>query len=511
MTYSRITRRDFIKLLCLTPLIIIKQPNSEPLIGSCLGNSNLPNILVLVFDALSARDMSLFGFPRNTTPNIERFAQRATVYHRHYAGGNFTSPGTASLLTGVYPWSHRALHMRGQALERFTDQNLFSLLPEKYHTFAYTHNSFVQILLQQYCRHIKQLFNISYLTLSSNSLADQWLSQDYFIANEAELLLLKNEHDPPASLYASILDRLKRESQTRYLNETFKEQFPRGIPNCQTGKPSIQCFRLEDSIDWLQTQIGALPSPFLGYVHVLPPHAPYNPPSEFVGRFGGGWKPTGKPEHHFTGNNKQKKLDRIRRQYDEFVAYADAQFGRLYDYLDRSGALLNTCLIVTSDHGEMFERGIMGHVTPTLYEPIIHIPLLISRPGQQHRQNIDQPTSAVDLLPTLLHITGQPIPNWCEGGILPGFNDSPSPMDRGIFVVEAKQNPKSGPLRQATFALIKGQHKLIKYSGYPDFDEVYELYNLKQDPEEMNDIYPSSRSITSTLRDELNARLAQTP
>jgi len=64
-----------------------------------------PNVLVIVFDTLSAAHTSVDGYPRRTTPHLERFAERATVYHRHHSAGNFANPGTASLLTGAYPWS----------------------------------------------------------------------------------------------------------------------------------------------------------------------------------------------------------------------------------------------------------------------------------------------------------------------------------------------------------------------------------------------------------------------
>ncbi len=65
-------------------------------------------MVVIVFDAFSAYNISLYGYQRETTPNIARWAERAVVYHNHNAGGNFTIPGTASLLTGTYPWTHRA-------------------------------------------------------------------------------------------------------------------------------------------------------------------------------------------------------------------------------------------------------------------------------------------------------------------------------------------------------------------------------------------------------------------
>ncbi len=78
-------------------------------------------------------------------------------------------------------------------------------------------------------------------------------------------------------------------------------------------------------------------------------------------------------------------------------------------------------MIVTSDHGELFERGELGHATALMYAPVTHIPLLISAPKQQARSDFHSVTSNVDLLPTLLNIAGKEIPEWVEGKILPGF------------------------------------------------------------------------------------------
>ena len=113
---AKITRREFLLSLAALPLVklaapIIMPPRtiSRPYHQNSPG-ADKPNILVMVFDALSALDISLFGYRRETTPNLARLAEKATVFHNHYAGANFTSPGTSSLLMGLYPWSHRSLH-----------------------------------------------------------------------------------------------------------------------------------------------------------------------------------------------------------------------------------------------------------------------------------------------------------------------------------------------------------------------------------------------------------------
>ena len=141
--------------------------------------------------------------------------------------------------------------------------------------------------------------------------------------------------------------------------------------------------------------------------------------------------------------------------------------------------LIQLFVVFTSDYGEMFERLIFRHVTPTLYQPIIRVPLLISLPQQTTRQDIYTPTSCIDLLPTLLHLTGRPIPTWCEGLVLPPFSTADPPPGRSLFALEAKNNPKSAPLDVATFTMIKGDYKLIYYRGYEGFDDVFKLYNLQ--------------------------------
>src|ERR1051325_2382293 len=118
----KITRRDFLKT-SFWSVISFLGSRMSPRLNQSL--SQAPNVIVLVFDTLSARHLSLYGYPRLTTPHLTQFAEKATVYHRHYAAGNFTSPGTASLLTGLYPWTHRAFEQAGIISKKMVDQNLF--------------------------------------------------------------------------------------------------------------------------------------------------------------------------------------------------------------------------------------------------------------------------------------------------------------------------------------------------------------------------------------------------
>src|SRR5512140_1854307 len=147
----RFSRRDFLKLAALAPAAWYLPPllehRRQPRITAGQGR---PNIIVLVFDAWSAHDIPLYSYQRNTTPNVQRFAQQATVYHNHYTAGTFTVPGTASLLTGLLPWSHRAFQLgAGGVAKAHTDHQVFAALSPSHNTLAYAHNAFADLLVSQ--------------------------------------------------------------------------------------------------------------------------------------------------------------------------------------------------------------------------------------------------------------------------------------------------------------------------------------------------------------------------
>jgi arylsulfatase A-like enzyme len=458
-----------------------------------------------VFDALSANNMSVYGYQRETTPNIARFADNASVFHAHLAGGNHTSPGVASILTGTYPWSHRALHLHGTADVLFADRNLFSELTKLgYHTLAYSHNLLVTSLLHQCAEHLNVFPRTRQLCLVDDQLADRLFSRDYNAAFWSEWLLLREGQSPPSSLILSLLQRMVRFAHRKGVEDTYGYLFPRGLPHLHS-----LFFVLEDAVDWIADQVAGSPQPFAAYFHLLPPHEPYTTRREFVDLFDDGWTPLAKNPHHFSEGHTQEFLNQQRREYDEFIAYADAEFGRLCSLLSARGALENTYVILTSDHGEMFERGIRGHVTPVLYDPVIHVPLLIAGPAQMQRNDIVTPTSAVDLLPTILHIAGQTIPSWCEGRVLPSIGNHGDEEERSVFAVEAKGNPKQAPLTKVTAALVKDRYKLIGYTGYKSYETEFELYDMDNDPEELENLYSVNRVLAADLQRELLTKLQE--
>jgi arylsulfatase A-like enzyme len=238
-------------------------------------------------------------------------------------------------------------------------------------------------------------------------------------------------------------------------------------------------------------------------MHLLSPHAKYCPRKEFIGIFPEIKIPF--KERHRLGNHvRQSLLNEYRMQYDEYIANVDAEFGSLLDRLEGSGILDHSYFVVTSDHGELFERGENGHNTFLLYDSVIHIPLLVSAPQQTERRDFHLRTSNIDLLPTLLNIAGKDIPSSLVGRVLPGLGGKEDAnSSRSIFAVEAKLNSAFGPLKRATITMMKENYKIIYYGDYPRYSNIFELYDLAEDIDERRDLFVEGPSIAALLKEEL--------
>ncbi|MGB7876910.1 MAG: sulfatase-like hydrolase/transferase [Anaerolineales bacterium] len=495
---SDLNRRDFLKLAGLfslslaMPEFTFRPRLIEP-------NTSGQNVLIVVFDAMTASNLSLYGYPRETMPHLSRLAEKATVYHQHYAAGPFTTPGTASLLTGMLPWTHRALSHNDTVAKSLVDQNIFDAFAG-YHSMAYSHNPLANTLLKQFMADIDDLIPQMRLFLGGDRLINRLLQNDDDIGTVAWTRALKQTETNYS--YSLFLSRLYEFFQHGRYDQYIKD-FPRGIPT--TAEDNF--FLLEHGIDWLQDAMLVAPKPFLGYFHFFPPHFPYKTRIDFIDMFkNDGYKPPEKPEHPFAQARNEGRVDSIRTRYDEYLLYVDSEFNRLYSFMEQTGLLENTWLVFTSDHGELFERGIVGHQTMAMYQAGVKVPLLIFAPGQTARQDITDNTSAIDLLPTLLTVTGQDIPNWVEGDVLPPFAATPLKADRQIVCLRGEGIKKDQALLKGSAMLVKGRYKLVYIFGFSS-DPSIELYDLEADPEELDNLYPAQKALGDNLYAELRSGL----
>jgi choline-sulfatase len=210
--------------------------------------------------------------------------------------------------------------------------------------------------------------------------------------------------------------------------------------------------------------------PFLLWVHLFDPHAPYTPPPPFAGRFSG-------------------------RPYDGEVAYADSQVERLVAWLDRSGQRQRTLVVVTSDHGEGLgqhgeeEHGIL------VYDSTLHVPLVLSWPGRLPAgTRVRGQFRSVDLLPSVLDLLGVPAVRT-------------SGASRADAIAHGGRIPDNESYAESLYGSIHfGWAKLRALRSHEwKFIEAprSELYRLPEDPGETRNVLASRAEVANGMRQSL--------
>lgn len=469
--------------------------------------SDRPNIVIILFDAMTARNMSLYGYVRETTPQLARFAERSTVYHAHSSAGNFTTPGTASMLTGMFPWKHRAHNQGGMIKADLARFNPFTLLGEEYYRYAFAQNLWPDRLVNQFSSDMDQILSPSAYSLRSGGLFLDKFGKDRALASLAlEGFLFSLGAD---TIGSAALGHVYKESvSAKFLaaQEKLHSEYPIGLP---VVEGYVIPYLNEDIFAGVAAELKKLEAetkPFLSYFHLYSPHSPYRPHRKYARLFRDDYVPPTKPNHPLLTPQSGELVLRRRLGYDIQVANVDGEFGRLVRHMEADGILDSSYVIITSDHGEMFERGFWGHGDVLMYEPNIHIPLLIHAPGQAFRFDIHTPTSNVDLLPTLLSLAGRDAPPELDGQVLPGFADAYD-LEKPLFSMYSVEAPAFAPLKKIVVSMRKGDFKLIATLGYAA-EDMFELYNLRNDPEEMQDLSKKDTATIQRLRDELLSHLA---
>lgn len=495
---TSLNRRDILKLGMFAPASMMLSKASQKI----KGGTKKPNIIVIVLDALTASSMSLYGHVRQTTPNMERFASKSNVYHSHYSGGTFTTSGTSSLLTGTYPWKHRAINLFGYVTEKYTNRNIFNLLGSEYFRTAFTQNPYADILLSQFGASIDRHYEIdsfAKINLYSHDNNDRVLFEKYIY--DDSFLYAEN----PASLFFGTLKKYAYEFKKDRLMTPANEKIIGGVPRL--------FFSVEDVFSGMAGEVPASPDSSFVYYHFYPPHQPYIISPEVENLFTDAWEHVNKPIHSLSTNaTTQEETAELLLMYERYLARTDMAFGSFINHLEENGYFENSYIILTSDHGELFERGAIGHLTPLVYEGGIHIPLIVHSPGQTERKNFFTPTSAVDVMPTLLSIANRDIPEWCDGQLLPGFGGTED-ATRKIFTMDAKLSTPSQELKIISIAMRQGNNKLHYFKGFTDYRGArkndsyrrgkFELYNIANDPHEITDLLDSQTDLASSMKDSL--------
>ena len=250
--------------------------------------------------------------------------------------------------------------------------------------------------------------------------------------------------------------------------------------------------------------LAAAGRPTFTLVHLLPPHAPYEPPAPFRGAYSswyrGDLRVTARLLNQFHGRRDPAELSAEDRRYiyDRYLenaAYADSLVGRILAALTGLGRYDDSLIVVLADHGETFlEHGRFLH-TQQLYRESIRVPLIAKWPATvaEPRELVDQPVSLVDLVPTLVDgLALDPDRRFQGRSLLPAALDGRS-TNRPIWAVTRGATESWRP-PSPRVAVRHGRWKTI----YAPLTDRLELYDVTDDPGEQDDL-AASRPITALL------------
>ena len=393
------------------------------------------NVVFLVIDAAAARYLGCHGNDLNTSPNIDALAAEATVFGRAYSQAAWTLPSVASFFVSRYPPPRTKI---GKA---FLKRPIAALL------------------------HDAGLYTMAF-SESPQVVTDFGMDTGFgeFVERfPREVFLRERPH------FGRIDSHTTVEMVINQLNDHQQERF------------------------------------FL-YVHLLPPHAPYAAPPPFGGSFDHDYRgiiedttcATMKSIDHGSLRDKvtPDDIEYLRNKYQENLAYADHQVGRILQELRARKLMDETLLIVTSDHGEAFkEDGRMMH-NHTVYEEMIHVPLIVRFPPclGEMPAHWDGVVELVDLLPTICHALEIPVDVEVQG--------------RSLLPVLRAGGPSEGLARSWTImphrigTAIQHRYKLIK-----DFSaDRVELYDRQVDPDEKNNIAQAHPELVRLLLELLESK-----
>jgi len=381
------------------------------------------NILIIVMDAARADHLGCYGYPRNTTPNVDRLAAESLLFERHYTDYPQTKTSTASLFTSRHADTHLATEMQEIAAD----------------TFA----------MQRGLKHA----GLTTAYFYSNAWASPWGFAEGF----------DDIYSPNSGAAWRDPTRAPASAEVHRIG-----------PNTEAVLAAFS--------GWLASRAG---DRFFAYVHLTPPHFPYDAPKEMAALFTGrapnyrrGRSPFpeakdagGPGPHHHPGSDLVNK-------YDANLRYADWAVGRIVDELRKRGLLDKTLLLVTSDHGESFgEHGYNWHPACP-FEEALHIPMLIRFPGGRPAGRVSALTENTDLLPTIYDLLALPLPTQLIQGrsFLPLISSEKAAIHQYLF-------SHTGGLLPC-YVVRDLRYALLLYEG----GKLRALYDLDNDPWQMRNI-----------------------
>lgn len=433
------------------------------------------NIAIIVLDCLRADHTSCYGYPRPTTPVLDRFAETAVRFTDNMSAGVWTLPSMTAMMTGLHPSGHGL--NRGNARLRSDVVTLAERLRDAgYATGGFSANPYVgrSFGLDRGFTSFKEYWGVGGgATGSGESLLDR----------SYRWLLPRARH-------------IVKRSQA--LTRAFMAyQRARTASGHDKGGERLA----SDAAAWIRAQ-RAQGRPFFTLLHFMEAHTPLAPPQRVARRFlddqrlHAARKVDQDGMGYMAGANDLSTHDRelLIDLYDASIAYGDELLAPVLDALSD-----DDLVIITADHGNHFgDHELMGHFF-SVYDTLTHVPLLMRSPGRSG-EVVQYPVQSTDIAVTALLAAGLSVDR------LPGRSllqpEQPRPcvvaeyLDPDVSRFSRFRNFNPSPYARELRAVRVGDLKYIWAS-----DGTEQLYNLRDDPGEVDNRAASEPEHLQTLRD----------
>lgn len=440
-----------------------------------LDGDNPPNVLFIVWDTVRADHLSLYGYERPTTPNLDRLAESAMVFEQAHSPGIWTLPAHASMFTGLPPESTGAD-------ERWLWLDTPHLtMAEHFQAHGYNTFSLAANTLLSTDTNLTQGFHVPMNTFKGKMAAPSKK------ATEAKLL----PTDRSQELAPKWTPPEHGATNAEWARAAYKDAGP------VIGRTFLRWTKMRRRPD----------TPFFAYLNLMEAHTPRIPSRASRDRVLADdpeLVPLGLATDaahinlHFYNFGKhdytERELEAIVGVYDAALADLDIALAELWKGMEAQGLLDNTIIVLTSDHGENLGDHHLFNHRFTMAETLTHVPLVVWAPGLPNGR-LAGPVSTMDLFPTLCAWTGIPAPEALEGIHLvdaprPAVTRMEVPLAREIETVQAVHSDVAvEPWLRSGHAIVDDRlHKAIHWDerpaqGFDLADDPGELQPVEPDPE----------------------------
>jgi arylsulfatase A-like enzyme len=252
--------------------------------------------------------------------------------------------------------------------------------------------------------------------------------------------------------------------------------------------------------------LNGAPEPFFLFVHYWDVHYDYLPPPPYDTKFDPDYAGSVSAQSFMKNEAIHAGMDprdlaHIVALYDGEIAWVDHHIDLLLDALSRRGLDERTIVVLTADHGdEFFEHGEKGHMH-SLYQELLHVPLLVRLPGLVAGRRVTERVELIDVMPTLLEAAGRPVPDGLHGRSLLPLVQGGTRLARPAFAetTKARKSKHAEEEKLEAWCVYDGAHKLITFT---EDRHPPELYDLDADPAEQANLV--GRLAADPLREQLH-------